>query len=1314
MATPEERIAAGQELRKRGRLSAEQDAALTELERRYGGTSASPAPAAGKRGGMVTEGTISREEYMRQRGGAGFGGRPVPKEVGTYAGGPMATYADEGLLGKKPVASEAMIRDVSATKLALETPQDMNVNKMGRAQSVALGVNDFNPVRFATGDRGYEAAMTESLRDNPVSTRLGQAAAFTAGGGAQLGAKALTTVPKLVAPAVGARFAGQSLGSQAVRYGGRGALLAGTGAADYYAYNALAEAPNQFREQGLGTPTVGDRIDYANSQVFTPGGAIAAGLGPLASVVYRPVRAAVAGGKNLVTTGTARPAVTAGRPALPTAAGQSAKAPLTNLFTPLDVQKRVGAISATTKTRTGRTAREEAIDLVLAKGFQPDEAEKLVKLISYDNYASVDEMLFELAGADVDQLTVAVGRIGGDAKKTLREAFKARNANMPDQIRVALRDAMGLSGDDLEDFAKQMATRADEATSEGYAAAYATQVSDDTWAKIWDRFRASPDAAAAAAAGSRLAKNSYRGNPAQLEVARQLDELAGALRSPLYTPPKLSTHALDYLDRGFGSLIAGEKKNNKAFAASLIEIQKAIRNAGLDADTGLNGPREVYSQYMAASRALDYGAKAFGRGTPLRDIKKQFAATLKDADEVFEDIAGEGQSIIDQALIMGWLRGAEDAVETATNPGALIRQIYGSERQRAKLLEMMPKVSDQAAAGVKGDQTKRIRALVGGKRSDNKGVVESIFERQRRMLESQGRVSGNSQTADATEAIAAQGGLARFAELATRAAMNPAEAAKNAALWAVANAPVFRPAIFKPEVNKELGDILSTRGRDELLAVIAEIRARQLATGKGPKPAAPPPAGGGTASTAQKPSKLGTRTADAAAIAALASGGPTAEADTGTDAQARIAELSQSQAGAQQQVMEYEQELKAFQAMPVIEKQQFLKDNGFPGKNGKDLVIDGNTSDNTRYAIETYTARVDGAIAAAKAEREVFKKEINDIRVALAQKPEKQTNPLVEKLTEYGTYAAVAYGAHRFRGAMLKGSQVTANRAAAKANALLSRLPVPPEPPRRTLYSRVPVLGSKQLKNYKTANNAANKAQLATEERLAGRNIPPISPDVTSPDGLPNRLANVDEFDRQAAAGDFGPVSRIGRFMEPVNSRFKGSDLFVIGSGAADAYITEGMIQKTRADIVAEEKKLTKALADNNPDAIGLSTTRLEQLRQAETVQVILQRIGIGMMIGGGFGLTHGRYARPQPRYEAAARERDLINQAMMPAPISPTPTPPPAPPLAPPPAPPLPPPPVPPPKKSRTVGKPKPKPLTAEELRKLLATLQAVKNNKD
>ena len=147
--------------------------------------------------------------------------------------------------------------------------------------------------------------------------------------------------------------------------------------------------------------------------------------------------------------------------------------------------------------------------------------------------------------------------------------------------------------------------------------------------------------------------------------------------------------------------------------------------------------------------------------------------------------------------------------------------------------------------------------------------------------------------------------------------------------------------------------------------------------------------------------------------------------------------------------------------------------------------------------------------------------------------------------------------------------------------------------------------------------------------------------------------------------------------MEPINSRFRAGDLGIIGAGAADAHIMQGMLDKTRADIAAEEERLDKArLAD--PDLIQASNDRLEQLRKTETVQTIFQRVGVGLMIGGTVSLAHGRYSRPQPRFEAANRERELIRLAQ-------TPTPPPPNALAPP---------IPP-KKPRTVGtqKPKPKP---------------------
>lgn len=437
-----------------------------------------------------------------------------------------------------------------------------------------------------------------------------------------------------------------------------------------------------------------------------------------------------------------------------------------------------------------------------------------------------------------------------------------------------------------------------------------------------------------------------------------------------------------------------------------------------------------------------------------------------------------------------------------------------------------------------------------------------------------------------------------------------------------------------------------------------------------------------------KPPGLGTRIADGAAVASLA-GAPIAEADTGTE-QARLTELSQLEASTQQQIAAAEQGLKDFQSLSVVEKQRFLRDNGFTGEGGAILKDDGTTGGNTTYAINNYSKQMADAIAAAKAERENVRGQINDVRVMLAEQGGKTPNPMLDKGMEFGSYIGAAYLAHRLRGAGISKSQKSARAVEDAANSLLTRLPVPPAVPKKTLLSRVPVLGSKESARIKSATKAANKAAKAVEERLAGRDVPPISSNPTSPNGLPTRVANVDEFDRRGAEGLYGPVGPIGRFVEPVTSRLRTGDLGVMGLGAGDAYVMEGMLEKTRSDIETQETELQTAREEGDSIRITAARAQLEKLRTIETVQTTFQRIGIGLFAGAALGVTHGQYAKPRPRFEAAARERDLINRAMAPAPIPP-----------PPPVP-LQPPPMPggpqlvrqpPPQKPRAPGKPKPKP---------------------
>lgn len=1215
MTTPQERIAAGQELRRRGRLSPEQDRALAELERRYGGSQAAPV-GVGTRGGMVERGEMTREEYMRTRYGVGFNGQPLaPRDYGTAPSGPdgrlipMATQTGERTLGMGSGLTKGDIERFDPA--SLERPQDVGAApRMSRAQSAALGVTSLNPVaRNLLPSEGFEEAMTQSLQDNPVTTRFGQGAAITAGGGLQLTGKAIAFAPRLVSPAVAARFAGTTASARAGRYLGRGAVLSGVGVVDYGAYNILAESQNQQRLTGRPV----DRLGFAAGEVFTPGGAVAAAGGPALSLLYRAGRGAVTGIRNSVTA-----SIAAGRPTA--AAG---------VFTPRDVQQRVAA--STIDPNTGRTAREEAYDLLLKKGFNPDEAEKAVKLISYDNYSTVDEMLFELANADINQLAVALGRVGGDAQKILRDAFEARNISMPDRIRVALRDAMGLSGEELEDFALQLSRRANEATADGYQSAYSASVSDETWSKIWDRLRVSPDAESAITFGARLARNSYAGDPAKLEVARQLDELAGALASPDALPPKLSTHALDYLDRGFGSLIAGAKTTNRDYARSLLEIRNAIRTSGLDAETGLNKPRELYSQFMAASRALDFGQKAAGRTTPLRDLKKQFAASLRESDEVFEDIVGEGRSIVDQALVMGWLRGAEDAIETATNPGALIRQIYGSERQRAKLLEMMPDPAEGMSSGLKADLTKNIKALVGsqgkndynfdfalssGARAEGRTAVPSLFERQRQMLGSQSRVTGGSQTSNTTEAIAAQGGLQRMAEGLTRAVMNPEQAAKNAVLWAVQR--VTTPAIYKPAVNRELGQILATRGREDLLRIIGEIRQRQAAQSvqRGP---GRPGSGSGRAGR-QDLARDATIGAAAAGVAGSASADQP-DFSMQMDASNRRVEA------AERRVLEIENN-----AIPRLEEdlrllenpdsdprqiQTLLANRGFDlGERG----IDGVIGPATRRAIAENVRAIKGEITFQRSELEKARQEEADARAGLkqvemqaaqAQAGGNVFGQIFSKAAPFvGAAAGLALG-YATRGAAVRNSGIIAQEAADKANAFLN--------PR------------------------------------------PVSRAATGDNSLNARAANINEFWRMGGAGENVPFRtiRTGEWRQRPGAaepselfnarppRFTSTDIGVMGAGLAEAGFANMGANAAREWVAESKAEVDKYAAEGDLAGVQRALQKQQQAEFALSAAIFMERAGVAIAAGRFVGGLKNPYATVRPDVASAERERALLLSAI-------------------------------------------------------------------
>ena len=710
-------------------------------------------------------------------------------------------------------------------------------------------------------DRDFEQAMTTSLQENPFSTRIGQIAALTAGGGAKATEGAIRTLPRMTAagvqkvlPQAAAKYVASNLGSaKALRYGGRLTALGGVSGADYAATNFMSEATNQARLADGPRATTDDRVNYTTSELDNPLGYAGAIVSPL----YRAGRFGVTTAVNTArATGAANKAapppeiMAAGLGKLPSIKYQGGS------FTPADVQARV-AFANTVDPKTGKSLRERVIDDFLDQGFDVDQAETAVRIAAYNGVSEVPEALFEISPA-LQEMAVAAGRLHGKpAQKMLQQMFTDRKEEFPNALREALRKATGASGDDFEEFVASMKAEGRKAAEPGYQKAHAATISDQTWQNIVTMLRQTPDGVDAAKRGAQLARNSARMRPEYVQAAEELEALRRAIAAGQVPNGKLSTLALDFLDRGINRKIKlAMTKGDADYAGSLLEFRNAFRGSGLDADTGLNVPRTLYAQYKAVAKAAEFGEKAAGKTTPLRLMKSQFVAAMRQADEAFEEGIGEGSSIIDTALLQGWIRGAENFIETADNAQTAIRQLYGSERQREKLLAMMRELPEDASSGLKADNTKRIKALVGskpgvagdryeydfalstGERAEGSVELPSLFSRQKNMLESERLVTGGSPTSGASEALDNQlrqrNSLETLFTMAETAINSPAKTA--ARIIDNMRAP---PLLRDPEASAIIGELLTTRGKDRLLAVIAEIRARKLARDGGSNTAPP-------------------------------------------------------------------------------------------------------------------------------------------------------------------------------------------------------------------------------------------------------------------------------------------------------------------------------------------------------------------------------------------------------------------------------------------------------------------------------------------
>lgn len=605
------------------------------------------------------------------------------------------------------------------------------------------------------------------------------------------------------AGAVGARLApalrpptGTGVMSRLGRYAPVVAGGTAAGVGDYTLYEGTVGAGTRAAQEGR-TPEIGERLDAAWRAPSDPW----AYTGGFASPFYRVGRAAVTGS-----------------------------------FTPTPRAQWAQSVM------TPKTPQSEAYKMIAKRldkdRITPAQLHKAIDNYHYAGYSTVDEMLFELAEASsggqgagqLKQLAVALGSVGGDAQQIARDNFRERRLGSLTRLRDDLRKAAGLEGSDFYKYSDQL--KEAERTLPDYGPAYSQSVTDESWSqKLWPQLQTSPSAREAL---DRAWK--YASDRGDLEVAREIDTLVQGLgpnpaRSGVSSgtgtnvPQKPSTQALDYIDRSLGGKAHSLRaRGDGDIASGAQEAQTGLRSI-VDAETGLDQPRRVVHELKTAQRALDFGRKAAANGTDLETIQREFTREMKKFANDGVDVLGDETATINASLMMGWVRGAEDMISKASNPGTAIRQLYGTPRQREKMITMLQGLDESGlnlSTGKQSDATKRLRQVTG----DKYGAGETAkgrgrFDRERLMLDSENQITLNSQTGQRNEAVAAQGGLENKINMALDAIDAPRQMAKKAVRHGVNR--LVRPGIYKPEVNRALGDIMFTGGRDNLKRIVGEL-----------------------------------------------------------------------------------------------------------------------------------------------------------------------------------------------------------------------------------------------------------------------------------------------------------------------------------------------------------------------------------------------------------------------------------------------------------------------------------------------------------
>ena len=286
----------------------------------------------------------------------------------------------------------------------------------------------------------------------------------------------------------------------------------------------------------------------------------------------------------------------------------------------------------------------------------------------------------------------------------------------------------------------------------------------------------------------------------------------------------------------------------------------------------------------------------------------------------------------------------------------------------------------------------------------------------------------------------------------------------------------------------------------------------------------------------------------------------------------------------------------------VRQAQEFLQSQGLylTDNSGREVVPDGEWGSGTTIAVREYLERNATELERARAW----------LAEAEAEATSRATraSPLHEGLRELGPLAAMAGGAylgHRFRVGAVRKANARLEELNRDANALLTPGPVmrgrsaaaQAEPARRAAYindfwrlggagERVPFAATKTPRGFRRRGGAADPATLYPQE----------------------------------------------------SSRFRGTDIGMIGAGLGEAGVSGGALY-----LAQQELAEAQAAANQSPSEANL--TRLERARDAVAVLQSTMRAGIGVAMGRAGGAVIHPYARGRPNIAEAERERLLLDQ---------------------------------------------------------------------